>query len=71
MMYNVGKVAKVAGKRSVPSDALSYNVCIYLYYIYLYIYIHIVPILVQASVDNVPWRLSLDAQYVLAVVMRC
>jgi len=40
MMYNVGKVAKVAGKRSVPSDALSYNVCIYLYYIYLYIYIY-------------------------------
>jgi hypothetical protein len=71
MMYHVGKVAKVAGKRGVPSDALSYNVCIYLYYIYLYIYIYIVPILVQASVDNVPWRLSLDAQYVLAVVMRC
>ena len=71
MMYHVGKVAKGAGKRSVPSDALSYNVCIYLYYIYLYIYIYIVPILVQASVDNVPWRLSLDAQYVLAVVMRC
>jgi hypothetical protein len=35
MMYHVGKVAKVAGKRGVPSDALSYNVCIYLYYIYL------------------------------------
>jgi hypothetical protein len=41
MMYHVGKVAKVAGKRGVPSDALSYNVCIYLYYIYLYIYIYI------------------------------
>jgi hypothetical protein len=40
MMYHVGKVAKVAGKRGVPSDALSYNVCIYLYYIYIYIYIY-------------------------------
>ena len=62
MMYNVGKVAKVAGKRSVPSDALSYNVCIYLYYIYLYIYIYIHCTHFGSSFS---WQCS------LALVIRC
>jgi uncharacterized membrane protein len=65
-----GKLQKLQ-ENAVYPVMLCHIMYVYIYIIYIYIYIYIVPILVQASVDNVPWRLSLDAQYVLAVVMRC